>query len=326
MEERAVIDKIKHRYLHQAEGLLKGIGDDCAVISDSGSLCWLLSSDLLVEDTHFRCSWHDPFLLGRKSVAVNISDIAAMGGTPKFLLTSLVLPGHISEDWLDRWQDGVQSMLTEHSCLLVGGDVSGGKQLVVDIMVIGQMHPDKVVYRSGALHEEDIYVSGNLGSSAAGLALLQNEEYDWSEFSEFIAAHLNPQPQVEIGRFLAENELATSMQDLSDGIATDLSHICTASKITGIIESDCIPMDGKLPQVAAKLSLDPVELAVYGGEDYQLLFTAHPDNREKIQSVAQQTGVQLTKVGTTFAGPPQVFLESNGRRTDISFKGYQHIS
>lgn len=324
MEERTVIEKIKKRYPHQVEGLLKGIGDDCAVITDSSLVCWLLSSDLLVEDTHFKSSWHDPFLLGRKSAAVNISDIAAMGGTPKFILTSLVLPGHISEDWLDRWHDGVQSMLAEYSCVLIGGDVSGGKQLVADIMVIGQMHPDMVVYRSGASSGEDIYVSGNLGSSAAGLALLQNDKYDESEFAELVDAHLNPQPQVEIGKLLAENSLVSSMQDVSDGIATDLSHICTASNISGVIESDCIPMDDKLQQAAMKLSLDPLELALFGGEDYQLLFTSHPDNREKIQAISQKTGIPLTKVGTIFAGPPQVFLELDGKRTDISFKGFQH--
>ena len=324
MEERAVIEKIKKRYPHQVEGLLKGIGDDCAVISDSSLTCWLLSSDLLVEDTHFKCSWHDPFLLGRKSVAVNISDIAAMGGTPKFILTSLVIPSHISEDWLDRWHDGVQSMLAEYSCVLIGGDVSGGKQLVADIMVIGQMHPDKVVYRSGASSGEDIYVSGELGSSAAGLALLQNDNHDESEFAALVDAHLNPQPQVEAGRLLAENCLISSMQDVSDGIATDLSHICTASKISGVIESDCIPMDDKLQQAAANLSLDPLELALYGGEDYQLLFTSHPDNREKIQAIAQKAGIPLTRVGATFAGPPQVFLELDGKRIDISFKGFQH--
>lgn len=325
MQELKIIEKIIKRYPRQTDELLQGIGDDCAVIADSSSLCWLLSSDLLVEDTHFICAWHDPFLLGRKSVAVNISDIAAMGGTPKFLLTSLVLPAHISEEWLEKWQDGVQSMLAEYSCILIGGDVSRGKQLVIDVTVVGQMHPDQVVYRSGAKSGEDIYVTGNLGSSAMGLALLKNEKTNIPAFAELIAAHLNPQPQVEIGRLLAENYLASSMQDLSDGIATDLSHICTASNICGRIAAHHIPLDATLLQAAAAVSLDPLDLALYGGEDYQLLFTSSPENREKIDAVAQQSNTALTRIGTTLAGPPRVLLEQDDQQIDISYKGFQHI-
>lgn len=324
MQERSIIERIGKRYPRQVDGLLKGIGDDCAVIADSGTLCWLLSSDLLVEDTHFIHKWHDPYLLGRKSVAVNISDIAAMGGTPRFLLSSLVLPPHISEEWLESWQDGVKSMLDMFSCTLIGGDVSRGKHLVIDIMVIGRMHPDHVVYRSGAAAGDDIYVSGNLGSSAAGLTLLKNNRSRELDFTDLIDTHFNPQPQVEVGRLLAKKRLASSMQDISDGIATDLSHICVASNISSRIEAKRIPMDEKVIQVANLFSTNPLEYALYGGEDYQLLFTSHPKNRQHIQEIALQTKTPLTRIGQTLKGPPRVVLEMDGQEEDITFRGFEH--
>ena len=154
----------------ESDGLLKGIGDDCAIFTgtDEGSP-WLVTTDILVEDIHFSRSWHPPHLLGRKSIAVNLSDIAAMGGQPRFALISIALPDDIDRDWVVAWSEGAQEILGEYDCVLIGGDTARGPQLVVNVVILGVAQQGKALERNRAAGGENIYVSGPLGSAAAGL-------------------------------------------------------------------------------------------------------------------------------------------------------------
>lgn len=170
--EREIIKKIRENAVISADGLVRGIGDDCSVFGEPGA-SWLVSTDMLVDSVHFDRSWHEPHLLGRKSVAVNLSDIAAMGGAPKFMLISMSLPAGIGDAWILSWFEGVTEILEEHDCLLIGGDTVSGGELSFSLTVLGTQLPEGPIYRSGAREGESVYVSGALGSSAAGLALLR---------------------------------------------------------------------------------------------------------------------------------------------------------
>jgi thiamine-monophosphate kinase len=324
MNERELIAQIFKQFDTASPLLLKGIGDDCAVLAESDNLCWLVSTDLLVENVHFVTKWHRAYTLGRKSIAVNISDIAAMGGTPRFILISLVVPSSIQEHWLKNWHDGVKSMLEEFSCVLIGGDVSKGEQLTINITVIGTAHPSNVVYRSGASAGQDIYITGELGSSAAGLELLRKGYSDSSEFYPLIKTHLDPQPQVEIGNKLGQGHLVGAMQDVSDGIATDLSHICKASNVSAVIDADKLPIDELVQRIENEVNLSALDLALFGGEDYQLIFTSSKKNSPQIRKIAEESGVLITKIGEIHEGPAQVLLLKDGHKEDISFRGYEH--
>jgi thiamine-monophosphate kinase len=325
MNERDLISSISHQFAGTSPLLLKGIGDDCAVIAESDSHCWLVSTDLLVENIHFKLKWHAPFTLGRKAIAVNLSDIATMGGVPRFVLLSVVLPTSIQDRWLQEWRDGVKSMLDEFSCILIGGDVSKGERLTINVTVIGTAHPDLVLYRSGATGGQDIYVTGKLGSSAAGLELLKKKYNDGGEYSALMDAHLNPIPQIKIGINLAKSRLVTAMQDISDGIATDLGHICKESNVSAVIDADKIPIDGALYQAMSNCDKSVLELALFGGEDYQLVFISDKENSSALYTIAEESSVAITKIGETMEGGSRVLLLENGRQKDISFRGYEHI-
>ncbi len=324
MTERDLITAIFNQFTDTSPMLLKGIGDDCAVIAESENLCWLVSTDVLVENVHFVTKWHEAFTLGRKSIAVNLSDIAAMGGTPRFILISLVLPVNIADKWLQEWHDGVKSILDEYSCILIGGDVSRGELFSINVTVIGTAAPALVAYRSGASPDQDIYVTGQLGSSAAGLELLKRGFDSNSEFGPLIQAHLDPCPQIKIGSNLAASCLVTSMQDISDGLATDLSHICKASNVSAVVDADKIPMNAILHGNEEELNLSALDLAIFGGEDYQLVFTSKRGNNTKLQKIAKDSGILITNIGKTCQGPARVTLLDDGRQKDISFKGYEH--
>lgn len=324
MHERQRIAQIRDRFPQESAELIKGIGDDCAVFGSSPDLCWMTSTDVLVEDVHFVLKWHDAHRLGRKSIAVNLSDIAAMGGKPQFSLVSLVLPARISDPWLDRFHAGAADMLEKHNCLLIGGDISTGAALTINVMLIGSAHPEKVVYRSGGAVGQDVYVTGHLGASAAGLHLLKRGDTK-PVYDNLIGAHLDPAPQIEIGRALAERRLAMAMQDISDGLATDLSHICCESRIQGVIELDSLPHTENFLDFCREYDTTFEDLALFGGEDYQLVFTAKRSDREAITALAEEFNVVVTRVGHTQKGKGGVLLQQNGRRRDISYRGFEHI-
>jgi thiamine-monophosphate kinase len=328
--ERDLIERFADFCRVDKKQLVKGIGDDCAVIHPDGDKAWVLTTDMLVDTVHFDTSWHPAFQLGRKCLAVNLSDIAAMGAVPHFVMLSVAIPDTCEDHWLEQWILGLSSLLNEYDCALIGGDTVRGGQLTISITAIGTADKDRVALRSTAGPGESIFVSGYLGSAAAGLILCRDAAHlpaiDKDLATPLINRLLDPSPDVFCGSLLAQSGLVTAMQDLSDGLATDLAHIAGQSGLAAIVEAELLPAHPSLDQVCRLLSQDPVNLQVAGGDDYHLIFTVKQGaEQELIDYLARHDGPPIYKIGRTEPGSG-VRLRQRGQSTDISFRGFQHRS
>ena len=258
-----------------SEKLIKGIGDDCAVIGPYENKVFLVTTDLLVEDVHFILKKIQPEHLGQKSVAVNLSDIAAMGGRPLHLFLSLAIPESMRLDTLHAVYRGIKGICKRYRVNILGGDTSASlDRLMINVTVFGEAPEDEVLYRSGARPGDAIYVTGPLGDAAAGLKLIK-EEFSAPEHlaHPLITAHCLPKPFLEAGRMIAQSRFASAMIDLSDGLLSDLRHICEASGTGAIISHAALPISENLKTLAEINKFDPHELALSGGEDYARLIT-----------------------------------------------------
>lgn len=331
LSERGLIEGIARRALGTAPDLVRGIGDDCAVIGGPGETVWLLSTDSLVAGVHFDLTWHPPRQLGRKAVAVNLSDVAAMGGTPRFLLLSLGLPRDLDAEVTNELLDGITEACEEDGCLLVGGDtVHSPGGLLLNLTVVGQQTADEVLYRHGARPGDIIWVSGCLGSAAAGLELCRRGLVADEHFAPLIGAHLAPRPRCRLGRALARGRLAHAMQDISDGIATDLAHLCLASGVGALIQEAALPAHPLLTEAADRCGLVPTNLMLRGGEDYELLWTAAAEDTPAIVHLAQTLDTPCRSIGTLREGSGLCLIHrdryaAGADSTDITFQGYDHI-
>ena len=323
--EREIIARIR-----QAAGssgdLVLGIGDDCAVYKTGPDRVSLVTTDTMVEGVHFDLAWHPPLELGRKAASVNISDIAAMGGLPRFALLSLALTPTFGSQWLDAFMAGFLAVLAEHGVALIGGDtVQSGHESVLSVTVLGEMEEAELLGRKGARDGDVVLVSGFLGEAAAGLALCRSGRAHDLHWQPLVGAHLDPVPQVALGRVLAVSRLVHAMQDISDGLATDLAHICAESGVGAVVTAEKIPLSPLLRQAAETCGQSPLDWALSGGEDYQLLFTTGEQQVAALRSMVwEKTGRELFAVGRITAGQG-VFLEEAGQRREISYRGYEHF-
>lgn len=328
--ERECIERIRHYVpTFDQDSLVKGIGDDCAVLKKDEKNCLLLTTDTLVEGVHFDLSWHPPFLLGRKCASVNLSDIAAMGGQPVSCLLSLGFPNSIPS-WLDDFMSGFTSVLKENDTLLVGGDtVKSGNDLIISVAVTGEGTTEQIRYRSGAEAGDLVWVSGPLGNAAAGLELCRRRLHkpcrQADKFKQLFQAHLDPAVLVETGKILAASGMVQAMMDISDGLATDLAHICHESGIGVEIDRSSLPVDTLLKDAAAELDMDLMDLVLRGGEDYQLLFTTKSCHEQGLQQLlADKLGMKIFCIGRVVHGQG-VFLVTDTERLEISYQGYDHF-
>ncbi len=315
-------------------GLLKGIGDDCAVVAGDEGRVWLYSVDTLVEAVHFDCGFHPPEKLGRKAVSVNVSDIAAMGGRPCYLLLSLGLPEGFSQSWLEGFTAGFGSACREYGCLLMGGDTVRSREITITVTVVGEMAARQVLYRSAARPGDTIWVSGGLGRAAAGLALLKHRSAKSPPMDEelegLMEAHLDPVARVGLGQLLAASGLVHAMMDISDGPATDLAHICRQSGVGALLEAELLPVSPALSRAAALLGLDLPGLMLSGGEDFELLFTAAASDSRSLQRLTAGAGYTIQRIGRIVTGD-RVHLVSAAsdrrqeRLMDITDQGYDHF-
>ncbi len=313
------------------DSLLLAMGDDCAVVRKDGKHVLLYSTDALIEKVHFDLAWHPPFLLGRKAVSVNVSDVAAMGGQPRYLLFSLGLPRDFADQWACELSKGVVDACNEYGCILIGGDtVASPGGVSLGLTVIGEMKEGQVLYRAGAREGDVVLVSGQLGSSAVGLALCGHGYTDKTEFAELYRAHLDPRARVNLGKLLAASGLVHAMMDLSDGLATDLGHICRASSLGAILYQDQLPVHPSLHKAARLLKFDPVRWMIGGGEDYELLVIVPGDATKKLQERVAGSGHVLYPVGRMTAGKgirlapsEQADLSST---VAVEFSGYDHFN
>lgn len=338
--EFGLIARIRGKYARSSDLALCGIGDDAASLrSPAERHPTLVTTDMLVEDVHFRRSQTTPYLLGVKSLAINISDIAAMGGIPRFFLLSLGLPQELSLSFIDRFYDGVAKLAETHDVLLVGGDLTAAPRVIINGTLIGDGPPDQVVYRKGAQPGDTIFVTGPVGDSALGLEILRQRGLKPGDFNargetrgkdkgllRLIRHHLAPEPPVLQGRKIAELRCATAMIDISDGLLGDLGHIMEESHVGALIRVDQIPRSEAFQTWASRYHTQPLDLALGGGEDYQLLFTAPEDTLRQAVSDGQESDFAFFPIGeiTPHAGRLSL-VTKDGRPYSLPCRGYDHF-
>jgi thiamine-monophosphate kinase len=317
LRERELISSIRKGFSARGRNLVLGIGDDAAVVSGAKGL-YLLTTDLLIEDVHFITSLHPPHYLGRKSLNVNLSDIAAMGGRPTFALLGLALRKGLGRAWVRSFLGGLKAAAGEAGVALIGGDISAAKRTVVSVTIIGEA--GSPIRRSGARPGDLIFVSGCLGDAAAGLRLLRRG-YRLGKDSQadcLLRAFLDPVPQLALGQALSRLKAASSMIDTSDGLSVDLLHLCEESGSGAEIDLGLLPLS---PAIRA-LEKKPERLALHGGEDYQLLFTSSPDRLAGI--LALQKKFAFHRIGRMTRRKGIFTIDREGRRRLLKAKGYEH--
>lgn len=309
-----------HRYFtRDSVAAVLGIGDDAALLPVSRGKVLAVSTDMLVAGRHFFPD-ADPFLLGRKSLAVNLSDMAAMGALPRWVTLSLALP-LADEAWLGSFADGFFSIADEFHVELVGGDTTKGP-LNICVQIMGEVDPAKALRRDGARVGNLIWVSGALGEAALALRHLRGDLVLPKEIFSLCAARLhNPTPRVALG--LALQGIASSAIDISDGLIGDLSHILSRSSVAGEIRLPDVPYNGDLHTLVNESWVRQALLA--GGDDYELCFTAPSDQSEAIQEISKRLGLRLTAIGEIVSGSELIVRDANGNALNLDFKAFDHF-
>ena len=320
--EFGLINLLKQDTIHDPSTVVVGIGDDAAVLLPTPRHLQLVTTDMLVEGIHFDLATTTAMQLGYKAVAVNLSDIAAMGGIARHAVVSIALPPAVPVDFVMNLYRGMKEICREYSVNIVGGDtVASTAGLVINVAVLGEVEPSHVVRRSGAQVGDVVAVTNTLGNSSAGLALLQRGQWEEYDFAwPLITAHLTPQPQVKIGQLLAIHG-ATAMDDVSDGLASELHEIAQASNVSICVDTSLIPLSPEVRQTAANFGKNPLDYALYGGEDFQLLFTMAPD---QFRLLAE--GAPLVRIGEVLPpGEGVMIVDEEGLRVPLQTLGYNHF-
>lgn len=312
--EAALIKLIQSKYgAAQGGDLALSIGDDAALIrSNSGFL--VVTTDLLVENTHFRMDINEAYLLGWKSVAVNISDVAAMGGEPTYAFVSIGLPD-IEVEVVDAIYAGMNDVSNAFGSVIAGGDTVGSEcGIVINVTQLGSVEESLAARRSGAKPGDAIVVTHTLGDSRAGLELLLKLGLDGARRASSFAVerHLKPEPRVFEARAAVRTGKVHSMMDLSDGLASDLPKLCEASGVGARVYSDKLPISKELHIAAARLDLDPIELAASGGEDYELLLTCSASDANSIIQAIRETDSSASVIGEVVDDRAVYLVSSNG--------------
>lgn len=283
MREFDLINRITSGEPISGDLLLRGIGDDCAIMDFPGSnRNWLVTTDALIEGVHFDFGWTDIYRLGRKSLSVNLSDIAAMGGTPRFYLAAVSIPSSFSEEDMAEFYRGMRDVAGEYGVVLIGGDTTGSRNdLCIAITAIGDVEEGSAVLRSTARPGDGIFVSGPLGDASLALEILKGENIPPIALME---RFVDPSPKVRLGERLRASGLVTSMIDISDGLLQDFGHIADASGVGFDIRAGDVQMSVEYKDACGSYDLDPFKYSLTGGEDYELLFTVRGDRVDEFRA------------------------------------------
>lgn len=309
-----------------APGVRRAIGDDAALLDPTPGTALVATTDLLLEDVHFRRRWAEPADIGWKAMAVNVSDIAAMGGSPRWALVALACPDGTPAEEIEAFYEGALALCDAHGIVIVGGDTSSSPAgWLVNVTVLGEAASP--VLRSTARPGDVVAVTGQLGRSAAGLALLEREAAPTglpaAVLAEVTDAHLRPRPRVAEARWLAAAGGVTAMMDLSDGLATDLGRLVAESAAGATVHTDRVPIAPATRAVSTALGHEALAWATGGGEDYELLVTCERGAFERLH--AGLPGAQLTAVGEITPGPGLRWLDAGGRAVAVA-AGFEHFS
>jgi thiamine-monophosphate kinase len=312
-------------------GVQVGIGDDCAVLEFPGGGVLLATTDLLLENVHFRRAWAAPADIGWKAMAVNLSDIASMGGAPRWALVALACPEDTRPEEVAAFFDGALAIASEHGVAIVGGDTAASQAgWIVNVTLLGEA-PASPLRRSGGRPGDVVAVTGALGAAAAGLALLERGRPPVGlapeQASEATRAHLRPRPRVVEGRWLATAGGVTAMMDLSDGLATDLPRLATESRVGARIDVSRLPIAPTTRAVALAVDVDPLDWATGGGEDYELLLTCERGALARLaDGLRAATGTVLSAIGEVVTGEGGVgFHDAAGRPVRVR-AGFEHFA
>jgi len=326
--EDDLVRRIRAATAADRDGVIVGIGDDCAVLEMTPGTRLIAKTDLLIEDVHFRRRYTAPADIGWKALAVNISDIASKGGRARWALVAFACPAATTVEEIDSFYDGMLSLAREHSVAIVGGDTSsspGG--WFVNVSLLGE--GTRVILRSTARPGDVIAVTNTLGRSAAGLAVLERDRppagVDAEALADVTRAHLRPRPRVAEGRWLGDTEGVTAMMDLSDGLATDLGRLCVESGVGATVEIDALPVAPGTRRVASAVGGDALAWATGGGEDYELLVACAADAFPRIAAgLAEATGSTLSRIGAFAHARRLRFVDGRGREIDVA-RGFEHF-
>jgi thiamine-monophosphate kinase len=318
-----------YNYRSSHPSIISGIGEDAAALKISKQNILLTTCDLLLEDIHFNLSLTDSYHLGRKSLAVNLSDIAAMGGTPCFFLVSLAIQPHLSVKFIDDLYRGMMELADEFHTQLVGGDTnSSPNKLMIDITLLGEANPDHLLKRSGAQAGDSIFVTGTLGDAALGFFILETEKKlnRPLPLNTMTSKHLSPYPRIKEGKSIADNQLASAMIDISDGLLADLRRILTLSKAGATIWISQLPLSREFKHYQGQLKHNKIDFALKGGEDYELLFTSPQTKEKELSRLSQELGVPINKIGEVNSSEKIVVLDQNQKPYPVDDQGYDHFS
>jgi thiamine-monophosphate kinase len=328
--EFGLIERIAARLPSYRADVRAAIGDDLAVLGWDVETYQLATCDIQVEGAHFLMDTITAAQLGRRVAAINLSDIAAKGGTPEHFLVSLALRPDMEVEWLEQLYDGLGEEASRYGADIVGGNVSRTEgPLIVDVFLLGRVRQEEVLLRSGAGVGDLVLVTGWLGDATAGRVLLEGEVsgMDAGEGRRLVDAHLTPTPRIKEGRIVCESRRATSMIDLSDGLASDVGHICDQSGVGVRLWADRLPVSEGARKVFRHLRREDWELALGGGEDYELCFTVPSRaHRDLAEAVERETGTQVTCVGEVLEERAGRWLVlPDGRETALESLGWDHF-
>lgn len=314
LKEKQLIARVRKR-VKRGSGIVTGIGDDCAVLRLPAGHEALVTTDFTLESVHFRREWHPPEVVGHRCLTRGLSDIAAMGGEPRAIFLSLALPRDLPQAWVDGFSRGLLKLAKKFKVSLAGGDTAQSPNgILADIVVLGSAPKGGAILRSGARPGDRIYVSGALGGSAATLDLLREKgKLNPRDYPQ----HFFPEPRIAVGRVLREKQLASAMIDLSDGLSTDLAHICEESGVGAEVLAGAVPL-ATIGKPARKVVLN---CALHGGEDYELLFTARGDQRIP----PRIAGVPITEIGRITQSKRMILANQDGTRCKLEPQGWEHF-
>jgi len=333
--EFGLIERIRERIgPARSANTVYGIGDDAAVAAVPEGSRLVLTTDLLIEHVHFDRTYTPMRHLGYKAMTSNISDVAAMGAQPDAATVSLGIPNSVSIEMVDALYDGIMEAAERYGVDVVGGDISGSHKLVISVSLLGHAYPDDIVFRNGASSSDLICVTGSLGGSYAGLRILQHNkdrmlasgtdyEPDLARHAFVIQRHLRPEARIDFVRTLVDEGIhPTSMIDVSDGLASEVRHLCTESGCSARIIANDIPIDERTTAAAHFLQENVLDYALYGGEEYELLFTISPDSLSELQA----TEADFTVIGACRpVGLDSEIEMIDGSSALLSANGFQHF-
>jgi thiamine-monophosphate kinase len=296
--ERALIDRITAR-LAMPSWVMVGPGDDAAVIATERGALEVLTTDAQVEGVHFDHRFVPADAIGHRALAVNLSDLAAMGAKPRAALLSLMLPDALDVAVVDGMLDGLTALAARHGVTLIGGNISRSPgPLVVDVTAVGSVRPRRVLRRAGARPGDGVYVTGTIGDARVGLECLRDSRDQCADFAPQVERYLRPDPRVRIGMLLGRNRAATACMDLSDGLADAVRQVAAASNAGITIDADALPIADAVRRWHVDHNADPAAMALQGGDDYELLFTARPSHAGRLRDVKAHAGsLPMTKIG-----------------------------